>query len=192
MHTQNDGAFDYAVRQASYAYDGDGLLLSEMLHGKTTSLTWDTEAGLPVLLVSGATSYLYGPGDLPIEQITAKEPSPSTMIGVSGLLGGLLGTLGAGSLSTWAFPCAPGSYLTGGSILEGVDPLVLTSGEDGQGLTDDPIFSGSLPFVIRGFDVHHRVHLRTIIQGYGSRLKRTEKNVLPGTSPKRCRLTQVP
>jgi RHS repeat-associated protein len=53
----------------TYAYNGDGLRVSQT-KGKTTSYTtWDTHAGLPVSLGDEKNTYIYGPGDLPIEQI---------------------------------------------------------------------------------------------------------------------------
>ena len=60
--------------QASYAYDGDGLLASRTAGGTTQHFAYDLSAGLPLLLTDGATDYLYGPGDLPIEQVTSGTP----------------------------------------------------------------------------------------------------------------------
>ena len=54
---------------ATYAYNGDGLLASAKA-AKTTAFVWDTAASTPLLLEAGTTSYIYGPGGLPIEQIT--------------------------------------------------------------------------------------------------------------------------
>jgi RHS repeat-associated protein len=51
------------------AYNGDGLLMSETTSGTTTSYTWDTISSIPVMLTAGTTSYLYGPGGLPVESI---------------------------------------------------------------------------------------------------------------------------
>jgi RHS repeat-associated protein len=53
----------------SYAYDGNGLLQSSTSSGTTTQLTWDTTASVPLLIVDGSTSIIYGPGNLPLEQI---------------------------------------------------------------------------------------------------------------------------
>jgi RHS repeat-associated protein len=56
----------------SFAYDGSGLMSSKS--GEATDyLTWDQSSSLPLLLSEGASSYIYGPGGLPIEQISAKE-----------------------------------------------------------------------------------------------------------------------
>ncbi len=57
----------------NYAYNGDGLRTSQT-KGKTTSYTtWDTHAGLPLVLSDEKNNYIYGPEDLPIEQIQASK-----------------------------------------------------------------------------------------------------------------------
>jgi RHS repeat-associated protein len=56
---------------ATYAYNGDGLRTAKTVSGTTSTFTWDTSDNLPLLLTDGATSYVYGPDGLPIEQITA-------------------------------------------------------------------------------------------------------------------------
>jgi RHS repeat-associated protein len=53
----------------TYAYNGDGLLMSQTTSGTTTSFTWDTISSIPVMLTAGTTSYLYGPGGLPVESV---------------------------------------------------------------------------------------------------------------------------
>jgi RHS repeat-associated protein len=52
----------------NYAYDGDGLRTSQT-KGKTSYTTWDIHAGLPLILSDEKNNYIYGPDDLPIEQI---------------------------------------------------------------------------------------------------------------------------
>jgi RHS repeat-associated protein len=61
--------FYLAGNFTSYVYNGDGLRTSKTTGASTSTFTWDTTAGIPLLLSDGSTSYLYGPGDLPIEQI---------------------------------------------------------------------------------------------------------------------------
>ena len=56
---------------ASYTYDGDGLRASKTTGGSTTYFAWDHTANLPLLLSDGTNSYIYGPDDLPIEQISS-------------------------------------------------------------------------------------------------------------------------
>ena len=55
----------------SYAYDGNGLRASQTVSGTTTYFTWDMTEGLPLLLSDTTNSYIYGPGGLPIEQISS-------------------------------------------------------------------------------------------------------------------------
>ena len=55
----------------TYAYDGNGLRASQTISGTTTYLTWDMTKELPLILNDSANSYIYGPGGLPIEQITS-------------------------------------------------------------------------------------------------------------------------
>jgi RHS repeat-associated protein len=53
----------------SYAYDGDGLRASQTIAGTTGYLSWDLAESAPLVLDDGTYSYIYGPGDLPVEQI---------------------------------------------------------------------------------------------------------------------------
>lgn len=55
----------------TYGYDGDGLRQYTQTAGDRTHHTWDRSGGLPLMIQDGATSYVYGPGGLVIEQITA-------------------------------------------------------------------------------------------------------------------------
>jgi RHS repeat-associated protein len=52
---------------ATYTYDGRGLRATKTVNATTTTAyTWTAAGGL---LTAGATNYVYGPADLPIEQI---------------------------------------------------------------------------------------------------------------------------
>jgi RHS repeat-associated protein len=62
-----------ANNDLAYAYDATGQLQHTTNNNATTQLTWDVSQGLPELLADGSTSYIYGPGGLPIEQITANN-----------------------------------------------------------------------------------------------------------------------
>jgi RHS repeat-associated protein len=70
-------AYDQANRltaygaTGAYTYTGDGLRASKSVLGVAEPYTWDVAEGRPVLLVDGTTSYVYGPGGLPLEQITS-------------------------------------------------------------------------------------------------------------------------
>ncbi len=57
----------------TYAYDGAGLRASQTINGTTSYLTWEMSEELPLLLNDGTNSYVYGPGGLPIEQITGEK-----------------------------------------------------------------------------------------------------------------------
>jgi RHS repeat-associated protein len=55
---------------SSYTYNGDGLRTSKTTDGATSAFTWDVgSGGLPVLESDTVNTYLYGIGDLPLEQI---------------------------------------------------------------------------------------------------------------------------
>jgi RHS repeat-associated protein len=53
----------------TYAYNGEDLRVSQTINGTTTYLAWDMTEELPLILSDGTNSYIYGPSDLPIEQI---------------------------------------------------------------------------------------------------------------------------
>jgi RHS repeat-associated protein len=55
----------------TYSYDGNGLRTSQKISGTTTYLTWDMTEGLPPILSDTTNSYIYGPGGLPVEQISS-------------------------------------------------------------------------------------------------------------------------
>jgi RHS repeat-associated protein len=50
----------------TYVYNGDGLRVAK----GSTRYTWDTAEGMPLLIQEGSTSYITGPGGLPLEQIS--------------------------------------------------------------------------------------------------------------------------
>lgn len=54
----------------TYGYNGDGLRVRKTVGGITTPFVWNEAESLPELLAAGETSYLYGPGGRPIEEIT--------------------------------------------------------------------------------------------------------------------------
>ncbi len=55
----------------TYAYDGNGLRASQTISGTTTYLAWNVSEALPLLLNDTTNSYIYGPGGLPVEQISS-------------------------------------------------------------------------------------------------------------------------
>jgi RHS repeat-associated protein len=60
----------HAPTSSTYTYDGDGLRAASTTAGGTQQYTWDEAGDLPVVIADGANSYIYGPNDLPIEQIS--------------------------------------------------------------------------------------------------------------------------
>jgi len=61
---------EIAKIEDSYTYDGNGLRATQTISGTTTYLAWDMAEELPLILNDGTNSFIYGPGGLPIEQIT--------------------------------------------------------------------------------------------------------------------------
>jgi RHS repeat-associated protein len=55
------------------SYDGSGLLASKANGLVTQYLSWDFSAPQPQLLDDGQNSYVYGPGGLPVTQISSEE-----------------------------------------------------------------------------------------------------------------------
>ncbi len=57
----------------TYAYNGDGLRTAEVSPaGGTKYMAWDNAKPTPVLLYDGKNSYIYGPEDLPIEEVNTE------------------------------------------------------------------------------------------------------------------------
>jgi RHS repeat-associated protein len=61
---------EVAAIEDTYGYNGYGLRTSETISGTTTYLAWDLAEELPLILNNGVNSYIYGPGGLPVEQIS--------------------------------------------------------------------------------------------------------------------------
>jgi len=57
--------------ESTFKYDGTGLLSTETRNASTYPMVWDSTSGLPLLLRKGSDYFIYGPGGLPIERITA-------------------------------------------------------------------------------------------------------------------------
>jgi RHS repeat-associated protein len=55
----------------TYAYNGEGLRASQTISGTTSFLAWDVTESLPLILSDGTNSYIYGPGGLPVEQVSS-------------------------------------------------------------------------------------------------------------------------
>ena len=67
-----------AASTTSYGYNGDGLRMCKVAGSSTqpcqaggnTQFLWDVAGSLPLLLKDGTTGYIYGPGGLPLEQVS--------------------------------------------------------------------------------------------------------------------------
>ena len=55
----------------TFQYDGTGLRTTETRNTSTYRMAWDLTSELPFLLRSGNDYYIYGPGGMPIEQVTS-------------------------------------------------------------------------------------------------------------------------
>ena len=55
---------------SSYGYNGTGLLTSSKAGSTTQNLAWNDTTTLPLLFTDGNQSYIYGPDNLPVEQIS--------------------------------------------------------------------------------------------------------------------------
>jgi RHS repeat-associated protein len=87
-----------ATTIATYSYNGDGLRMSKTVSGASTRFTWDVSGQIPLLIGDGATQYVYGPGNQPLEQIGV--PAGITLVGTASASGKSLSltlTLPAGS-----------------------------------------------------------------------------------------------
>ncbi len=56
----------------TYAYNGNGLRASQTKGKATSYITWDMHGELPLILSDEQNSYVYGPDNIPIEQIQSK------------------------------------------------------------------------------------------------------------------------
>jgi RHS repeat-associated protein len=56
----------------TYAYNGDGLRTSQSKGKGTSYVTWDNQVELPLILNDEQNSYVYGPDNIPIEEIQSK------------------------------------------------------------------------------------------------------------------------
>ena len=55
----------------SYGYNGDGLRQTKTTDNQRSHEAWDISGSVPLMITDGPTSYLTGPGGVPVEQITA-------------------------------------------------------------------------------------------------------------------------
>jgi RHS repeat-associated protein len=101
----------------SYAYNGDGLRVSQTISGTTTYMAWDMAEELPLLLSDGTNSYIYGPGGVPIEQINISTGTTTYLHhdqqGSTRLLTGSTGTVtGKCTYTPYGVPTCEGTATT--------------------------------------------------------------------------------
>ena len=54
---------------ATYTYSGHGLRMAKTVNSTTQQMLWDQTGTIPLLLSDGTNDYIYGPQNLPLEQI---------------------------------------------------------------------------------------------------------------------------
>ena len=102
-----------AATTTTYAYNADGLRMSKNA-GATTLYLWDGAGELPLLLKDGSTAYIYGPGNVPLEQINGSTTyySHHDQLGSTRLLTDSVGAV----LATYTFDAFGNLTSTTGSI----------------------------------------------------------------------------
>jgi RHS repeat-associated protein len=106
-----------AAIEDTYTYNGEGLRTSETIGGSTNYLAWDNaEAGIPLLLSNGSYNFIYGPGGVPIEQISSGGTVTylhHDQAGSTRLLTGSTGTVtGKCTYSAYGTPTCEGTTTT--------------------------------------------------------------------------------
>src|ERR1019366_8593660 len=70
---------------ATYTNNGNGLRMSQTVGGVTIPYTWDVSGSEPLLISDGTYDYMYGPGDVALEQVI---PQPAiTLVGTASASG---------------------------------------------------------------------------------------------------------
>jgi RHS repeat-associated protein len=101
----------------AYAYNGEGLRASQTISGTTSYLAWDMAAELPLILSDGTNSYIYGAGEVPVEQINNSTSTVTYLhhdqAGSTRLLTGSTGTVtGKCTYSAYGTPTCEGTTTT--------------------------------------------------------------------------------
>jgi RHS repeat-associated protein len=102
----------------SYTYNGEDLRTTETINGTTSHLAWDTaELELPLILSNGTDSFIYGPNNMPIEQINNSTGTVTYLhhdqAGSTRLLTGSTGTVtGKCTYSAYGTPTCEGTATT--------------------------------------------------------------------------------
>jgi RHS repeat-associated protein len=101
----------------TFTYDGNGLRASQTISGTTSYLAWQMNEALPLILSDGTNSYIYGPGNLPIEQINNSTGTTTYLHhdqqGSTRLLTGSTGTVtGKCTYAAYGAPTCEGTATT--------------------------------------------------------------------------------
>ncbi len=103
----------------TYAYNGDGLRMSDTpAGGSTQQFTWDVSGSVPQLLEDGTNYYLYGPnvGSGPLEQISISGSTPTYLVsdttGIREQVGSTGSVVGSMSYDSYGNRCSTCSIST--------------------------------------------------------------------------------
>ena len=99
--------------QASYTYNGNNLRMTETTSTGSADFAWDTSAVKSILLQVGSTAYVYGPGALPLEQLTPA----GTVYFMHDVVGSTRTLLGSSGSVVGTFSYTPFGDLEAGSAL---------------------------------------------------------------------------
>jgi RHS repeat-associated protein len=147
----------------TYAYDGSGIRESKTVSGTTTQFTWDGSSSSPMLLQqydgTTKTSFIYGPGGVPVEQIAGSTTTylHHDDLGSTRLITDSAGATGTATTQTWdpyGNSVSTSGSLTspfgfGGAYLDGESGLYYAvnryyDSTTGQWLTRDPAVSRTM------------------------------------------------
>lgn len=67
-YNQADRLTSYGT--ATYQYNGAGRRVAKTVGGVTTTFGWDEADSIPLVLAAGTTKFVYGPGGMPVAQVT--------------------------------------------------------------------------------------------------------------------------
>lgn len=79
---------------AGYSYDGDGLRVAKTVDGTTNHLSYDLVSGsVPLIITDGTHDFIYGPDDLPIEQLAGSNQIQAVATGTAADADGFTNTM---------------------------------------------------------------------------------------------------
>jgi RHS repeat-associated protein len=133
--------YSYLAAPTSYAYNGDGLRMSETTASGVAQFTWDSTPSVPEIISDASMYYVSGPGGLPIEQIDHSGNATYFFHDANGSTRALLAANGSAG-ATFTYNAYGGIAGTTGSLRT---PLLY-----GQGYTDQT--TGLVYLVHRYYD----------------------------------------